>query len=322
MHARGQPWLTKARQRRRARNFVAAIEARLRALGLALPEPLILPPGVTLPFPWVRVHGNRAYVSGHAAQNADGSLAGPLGKVGLEVSLEQAQHAARLTALSILASLKRELGDLDRISAWLRAFGMVNCAPGFKQMPAVINGFTELIVELRARRAGCTRARRWAWQNCRSAFPWRSRPRWRSMPDAPRNAVAGYSSAPLAQKLGIKSGNTLRICGAPAGYLKSLAPLPPHVRIAGRLSASVDFAHVFTSDRAALQKTLVAYRATLKPTAVVWVSWPKKASGVRAEVTEDVVRHVALPLGFVDVKVCAIDNVWSGLKLVVRKELR
>ena len=127
---------------------MAAIEARLRAAGLALPEPLILPPGVTLPFPWVRVHGNRVYVSGHAAQNADGSLATPLGKVGLDVSLEQAQRAARLTALSILASLKRELGDLDRISAWLRAFGMVNCAPGFKQMPAVINGFTELIVEL------------------------------------------------------------------------------------------------------------------------------------------------------------------------------
>ena len=127
---------------------MATIEAKLRALGLALPEPLILPPGVTLPFPWVRVHGNRVYVSGHAAQNVDGSLAGPLGKVGLDLSLEQAQHAARLTALSILASLKRELGELDRISAWLRAFGMVNCAPGFKQMPAVINGFTELIVEL------------------------------------------------------------------------------------------------------------------------------------------------------------------------------
>jgi enamine deaminase RidA (YjgF/YER057c/UK114 family) len=127
---------------------VANVEAKLRALGLALPAPLILPPGVTLPFPWVRVHGDRAYVSGHAAQNADGSLAGPLGKVGLEVSLEDAQHAARLTALSILGSLKRELGDLDRIAAWLRVFGMVNCAPGFRQTPAVINGFTDLIVEL------------------------------------------------------------------------------------------------------------------------------------------------------------------------------
>ena len=124
------------------------IENKLRGLGLALPAPLILPPGVTLPFPWVRVHGNRAYVSGHGPQNADGSLATPLGKVGLDVSLEQARNAARLTALAILGSLKRELGDLDRVSAWLRIFGMVNSAPGFKQQPAVINGFTDLIVEL------------------------------------------------------------------------------------------------------------------------------------------------------------------------------
>jgi enamine deaminase RidA (YjgF/YER057c/UK114 family) len=127
---------------------VAKIEERLHSLGLVLPEPLKTPPGVTLPFPWVRVHGNRAYVSGHAGHNADGSLAAPRGKVGLEVSLEQAKLCARLTGLSILGSLKRELGDLDRVSAWLRVFGMVNSAPGFRDQPAVINGFTELIVEL------------------------------------------------------------------------------------------------------------------------------------------------------------------------------
>ncbi len=124
------------------------IEAKLQTLGLVLPEPLILPPGIVLPFPWVRVHGNRVYVSGHAAQNPDGSLAAPLGKVGLDVSLEQGQRAARLTALSILASLKRELGDLDRISAWLRVFGMVNSGPGFRLQPSVINGFSDLIVTL------------------------------------------------------------------------------------------------------------------------------------------------------------------------------
>ena len=124
------------------------IEAKLQTMGLLLPETLKLPPGVVLPFPWVRVHGNRAYVSGHGPQNPDGSLAGPLGKVGLDVTLEQAQHLARLTALSMLGSLKRELGDLDRISAWLRVFGMVNSAPGFNQQPNVINGFTNLIVEL------------------------------------------------------------------------------------------------------------------------------------------------------------------------------
>jgi enamine deaminase RidA (YjgF/YER057c/UK114 family) len=127
---------------------MAHVEARLQALGLALPEPLILPPGVALPFPWVRVHHDRAYVSGHGPQNPDGSLATPLGKVGLDVSLEEGRHAARLTALSILASLKRELGNLDRISAWLRVFGMVNCAPGFTKAPLVVNGFTDLIVEL------------------------------------------------------------------------------------------------------------------------------------------------------------------------------
>ena len=127
---------------------MSKIESKLHELGLVLPAPLILPPGVTLPFPWVRVHGSRAFISGHGPQNADGSLAGPLGKVGAEVTLEQARVAARLVGLSILASLKRELGDLDRISAWLRVLGMVNSAPGFNQQPSVINGFTDLIVQL------------------------------------------------------------------------------------------------------------------------------------------------------------------------------
>jgi enamine deaminase RidA (YjgF/YER057c/UK114 family) len=124
------------------------IESKLRDLGLVLPGPLTLPPGVTLPFPWVRVHGSRAFISGHGPQNADGSLARPLGKVGAEVSAEQAHVAARLVGLSILASLKRQLGDLDRISAWLRILGMVNSAPGFSRQPDVINGFTDLIIEL------------------------------------------------------------------------------------------------------------------------------------------------------------------------------
>jgi enamine deaminase RidA (YjgF/YER057c/UK114 family) len=124
------------------------IESKLRDLGLVLPGPLMLPPGVTLPFPWVRVHGSRAFISGHGPQNADGSLARPLGKVGAEVSTEQARVAARLVGLSILASLKRQLGDLDRISAWLRILGMVNSAPGFNRQPDVINGFTDLIIEL------------------------------------------------------------------------------------------------------------------------------------------------------------------------------
>lgn len=130
---------------------MAAIEAKLSELGLVglvLPEPTKVPQGVVLPFSWVRVHGSRAFVSGHVALNTDGSLAGPFGKVGEEVSLEQAYASARLVALAMLASLKRALGDLDRVTAWLRLFGMVNTAPSFQQTPAVINGCSDLILQL------------------------------------------------------------------------------------------------------------------------------------------------------------------------------
>jgi enamine deaminase RidA (YjgF/YER057c/UK114 family) len=125
-----------------------SIEDRLAALGLQLPAPLQLPPGAQLPFPWVRVRGRRALVSGHGPTHADGSVAAPLGKVGAEVTPEQGYAAARLTALAILGSLKRELGSLERIAAWVRVFGMVNSAPGFDRQPAVINGFSDLILEL------------------------------------------------------------------------------------------------------------------------------------------------------------------------------
>jgi enamine deaminase RidA (YjgF/YER057c/UK114 family) len=122
------------------------VEDRLRELGLALPAPTRAPPGVVLPFAWVRVVGDRALVSGHGPTNADGTLARPLGKVGAELTAEQGYAAARLAALAILASLKRELGDLERVASWLRAFGMVNSAPGFDRQPAVINGFSDLIL--------------------------------------------------------------------------------------------------------------------------------------------------------------------------------
>src|SRR5450432_648404 len=124
---------------------MSTIEDRLRVLGLVLPQPLQLPPGATLPFPWVRVVGNRALISGHGPTNADGSLARPLGKVGAEVSEAQGYEAARVAALAVLGSLQRELGSLERISGWTRVFGMVNSAPGFHRQPAVINGFSELI---------------------------------------------------------------------------------------------------------------------------------------------------------------------------------
>jgi enamine deaminase RidA (YjgF/YER057c/UK114 family) len=124
------------------------IEAKLAALGLALPPSVQLPPHIDLPFSWVRLRGNRALLSGHGALDPDGKLATPLGRVGDAVTLDQGYCAARLTALAMLASLKRALGDLDRVSAWLRVFGMVNAAPGFDRYPAVINGFSDLIIEL------------------------------------------------------------------------------------------------------------------------------------------------------------------------------
>jgi enamine deaminase RidA (YjgF/YER057c/UK114 family) len=123
-------------------------EERLAALGYVLPQPMKLPPGVTLPFAMVRIVGSRAIISGHGPLNADGSLAQPLGKVGKEVSEEQAYVAARLTGLAMLASLQRELGSLERIACWTRIFGMVNSAPGFMRQPAVINGFTDLIISV------------------------------------------------------------------------------------------------------------------------------------------------------------------------------
>ena len=130
------------------------IETKLEALGLRLPEEFTPPAGVQLPFSWVRVRGNRAYISGHAPQNPDGSIARPLGKVGAEVSIEDAYQAARLIALAMLGSLKRELGDLERVTAWLRVHGMVNSAPGFTRQPAVINGFSDLIIQLYGNEAG------------------------------------------------------------------------------------------------------------------------------------------------------------------------
>jgi enamine deaminase RidA (YjgF/YER057c/UK114 family) len=127
---------------------MADIEARLESLGLQLPAPFKLPPGTVLSFPWVRIHGDRAFVSGHGPLAPDGSLARPLGKVGRDLTLEQGNEAARLTALAMLASLKAELGDLDRIAAWLRVFGMVNAADNFNSFPLVINGFSDLIVSV------------------------------------------------------------------------------------------------------------------------------------------------------------------------------
>jgi hypothetical protein len=133
---------------------------------------------------------------------------------------------------------------------------------------------------------------------------------------------AGYSGTPLVKKLGIQPGLTLQVIDAPAPYGEIVEGLPADLKMVPRTTAATRFVHLFVRDAARLQRTLAALRDKLPADATVWVSWPKKASGVATDITEDTVRALALPLGFVDVKVCAIDATWSGLKLVVRKALR
>ena len=130
------------------------IEAKLQELGLVLPAQMQTPQPMRLPFVEARVRGHRVYISGAGPLAPDGSVAEPLGKVGAELTVEQGYQAARLVALAHLASLKRALGDLDRVTAWLRVFGMVNVAPGFTQTPLVINGYSDLILDLYGPEAG------------------------------------------------------------------------------------------------------------------------------------------------------------------------
>ena len=134
--------------------------------------------------------------------------------------------------------------------------------------------------------------------------------------------MAGYSGTPLAKKLGIKEQSKVLVVGAPEDYRTLLEPLPASVQFVSKPDASIEIAHLFTSKRADLSAALANYRKKLSSEAAVWVSWPKKSSRLASEITEDTVREVALPLGFVDIKVCAVNEIWSGLKLVVRKELR
>jgi enamine deaminase RidA (YjgF/YER057c/UK114 family) len=125
---------------------MSSIEDRLAEEGLVLPAPLVAPPGLRLPFESMRMHGDLAYVSGHGPFDGDRQLF--RGHVGAELSVEQGYEAARAAGLSMLASLKRELGDLDRVQAWLKVLGFVKCADGFDATPAVINGFSDLILTL------------------------------------------------------------------------------------------------------------------------------------------------------------------------------
>jgi enamine deaminase RidA (YjgF/YER057c/UK114 family) len=130
------------------------VERKLEELGLVLPQAPMIPPGVQIAFTWVRIRGNRAFVAGHSAQAPDGSFPGPFGRVPAEVSLEAARSAARATTLSMLGSLKRALGDLDRVVAWLMVHGMVNAEVGYAHTTQVINGCSELILQLYGAEAG------------------------------------------------------------------------------------------------------------------------------------------------------------------------
>lgn len=134
--------------------------------------------------------------------------------------------------------------------------------------------------------------------------------------------MAGYSGTPLSQKLGIKPGTRVKVRGAPAHYVDLLAPLPEGAVASSRIRPPFDTLHIFTKSRAILRTELERGLNEIPQDGALWVSWPKKASGVETDVTEDVVRELALPMGLVDVKVCAVDETWSGLKLVIRKALR
>lgn len=135
-------------------------------------------------------------------------------------------------------------------------------------------------------------------------------------------APAGYSGTPLAKKLGIVLGSHVATRHAPADYRDLLEPLPDAVVFDAKVAATTDVVHVFADRRSVLEKELATLRKSIRSNGTVWVSWPKKASKVPTDITEDAIRELALPLGFVDVKVCAVSDVWSGLKLVIRKELR
>ncbi|USG62932.1 RidA family protein [Sneathiella marina] len=123
-------------------------EARLTELGIILPAPISLPPKLHLPFTFVNVRGDRAFISGHPKQTMEGAIDGPYGQVGTDLNTEEAQLAARGIGLSVLANLKAEIGDLSRVAGWNRVFGMVNSAPGYDEQHIVINGFSDFIIDV------------------------------------------------------------------------------------------------------------------------------------------------------------------------------
>lgn len=134
--------------------------------------------------------------------------------------------------------------------------------------------------------------------------------------------MAGYSGTPLVKKLGIQPGMRIRVFQEPDDYAELISPIPERVTISNRIRMEIDIWHLFVDQRKQLEARVQQAMKEIKRNGMIWVSWPKKSSGRFSEVTEDTVREVVLPLGLVDVKVCAIDETWSALKVVIRKELR
>jgi hypothetical protein len=134
--------------------------------------------------------------------------------------------------------------------------------------------------------------------------------------------AAGYSGTPLARKLGIRPNEKLIALNAPENYVSLLEGLPEGVTFSNRAATKANFVHLFVRQRSDLEKRLRELRTKLDDAGILWISWPKKASKVATDITEDTIRAVALPLGFVDVKVCAVDETWSGLKLMIRRKER
>lgn len=134
--------------------------------------------------------------------------------------------------------------------------------------------------------------------------------------------MAGYSGTPLAKKLGIKPGSRLLLVGAPDAYQALLEPLPADVQFDTQLAEATDIVQIFSVHRDELEQLLASYRTRIRSDATIWVSWPKRSARMPTDITEDTIRDIALPMGYVDIKVCAVNEVWSGLKLVIRKQLR
>ncbi len=162
--------------------------------------------------------------------------------------------------------------------------------------------------------------RRMAWDEDRLKLP-RGASRFQLTGMSPSHP-AGYSGTPLATKLGIAEGTHVLLRHPPANYDDLVVPMPDDVHFDKTLTGATDLIHVFADRQATLAAELAHLRDTMRPDATIWVSWPKKSSKVLTDITEDVIRDIALPIGLVDVKVCAVSDVWSGLKLVIRKELR